>query len=78
MSLLQLSAVTKKFTDPSLTALDNVEMTIAHSTVTALVGPSGCGKSTLLRIIAGLSSPSQGSLAWSVDSPLVALMPQRD
>lgn len=78
MNLLQLSGVRKSFTDPPLTALDKVKMTIAKGTVTALVGPSGCGKSTLLRIIAGLSAPSQGSLAWSVDSPLVALMPQRD
>ncbi|WP_462334915.1 ATP-binding cassette domain-containing protein, partial [Varibaculum cambriense] len=64
MSLLELSAVTKSFTNPPLTALDNVEMAIAKGKITALVGPSGCGKSTLLRIIAGLSSPSQGSLAW--------------
>lgn len=78
MNLLQLSGVRKSFNDPPLTALDNVKMTIAKGTVTALVGPSGCGKSTLLRIIAGLSAPSQGSLAWSVDNPLVALMPQRD
>src|SRR4051812_21244300 len=28
----------------------------------AIVGPSGCGKSTLLRIIAGLLTPTQGSV----------------
>lgn len=78
MSLLEISAVTKKFTTPPLTALEKVGMSISEGTVTALVGPSGCGKSTLLRIIAGLTSPNQGTISWSVPNPLVALMPQRD
>jgi NitT/TauT family transport system ATP-binding protein len=30
----------------------------------SLLGPSGCGKSTLLRIIAGLGSPSAGTVDW--------------
>lgn len=78
MSLLEISEVTKKFTTPPLIALEDVGITITEETVTALVGPSGCGKSTLLRIIAGLSSPDQGKITWSVPEPLVALMPQRD
>ena len=29
-----------------------------------MVGPSGCGKSTLLELIAGLSSPSAGTVEF--------------
>ena len=29
-----------------------------------LLGPSGCGKTTLLNLIAGLVTPSHGSLSW--------------
>ena len=35
----------------------------------SVVGPSGCGKSTLLRIIAGLRSPTAGSLAIAGAAP---------
>ncbi len=31
-------------------ALKNINMSVSHKRVTALIGPSGCGKSTLLRV----------------------------
>jgi len=40
------------------TALDHIDLTVAHGEFLVLVGPSGCGKSTLLRIIAGLEDPT--------------------
>ena len=43
-------------------ALQNVNLTVAKGEFVALIGHSGCGKSTLLNLIAGLTTPTQGTL----------------
>ena len=46
----------------SLTILDGIDLTIAQGESLAIVGTSGSGKSTLLGLLAGLDSPSKGSV----------------
>ena len=46
----------------SVVALDDVSISVATSSLTALVGPDGAGKTTLLRMAAGLVKPDAGSL----------------
>jgi ABC-type nitrate/sulfonate/bicarbonate transport system, ATPase component len=43
-------------------ALFDVSFHVNEGEFVAIVGPSGCGKSTLLSLIAGLISPSSGSI----------------
>ncbi len=43
-------------------ALRDINLTVAKGEFVALIGHSGCGKSTLLNLIAGLTTPTQGSL----------------
>jgi len=45
-------------------ALKDFDLDVRAGEFVSLLGPSGCGKSTALRIIAGLSEPSEGAVAW--------------
>ena len=44
------------------TVINAVSIKIEEGDFCVIVGPSGCGKSTLLRIIAGLETPTNGSI----------------
>jgi NitT/TauT family transport system ATP-binding protein len=49
-------------------ALLPINLEIKKGEFVSLLGPSGCGKSTLLKLIAGLSTPSSGSIKiWNQD-----------
>jgi len=49
---------------PVVRAVDGVDLRIVKGEVVGLVGESGCGKSTLARIVAGISSPTDGAVFW--------------
>jgi NitT/TauT family transport system ATP-binding protein len=65
MIAVELDRVSRDFMTPDgrgYRALDDISLSIAAGSFTAIVGPSGCGKSTLLNIAAGLLAPSTGSV----------------
>jgi nitrate/nitrite transport system ATP-binding protein len=43
-------------------ALRDINLTVAKGEFVSLIGHSGCGKSTLLNLIAGLTTPTEGTL----------------
>jgi NitT/TauT family transport system ATP-binding protein len=62
--LVELKSVGKVYSNGT-EALRGVDLTIPQQLqFVSVLGPSGCGKSTLLRIIAGLDTPSEGTVEW--------------
>ncbi len=61
MAGIELGNVSKVY-QGGVTALKPTTLAIPEGALTVLVGPSGCGKSTLLRIIAGLETPTTGTV----------------
>jgi multiple sugar transport system ATP-binding protein len=55
-----IDRVTKRF--GSITAADDVRLTIPDGEFIVLLGPTGAGKTTLLRLVAGLERPDAGSV----------------
>jgi sn-glycerol 3-phosphate transport system ATP-binding protein len=61
MSDLIFSHVRKVFGD-GIVAVEDFNLTVPSPRMVVLVGPSGCGKTTLLRMIAGLETPTSGTI----------------
>lgn len=58
--LLAVENVCKSF--PGVTALDNVDLSVAAGEVVAVIGENGAGKSTLMKILAGIQPPNRGNI----------------
>jgi putative ABC transport system ATP-binding protein len=62
--IIAVRHVTKRVTDSSgtLTILDDIDFSLQPRESAAIVGASGSGKSTLLSLMAGLDTPSEGTV----------------
>jgi ABC-2 type transport system ATP-binding protein len=56
---LSASGLRKRY--GSVTALDDVALTVARGELVGLLGPNGAGKSTLVKIVCGLVAPTGGT-----------------
>jgi spermidine/putrescine transport system ATP-binding protein len=57
---LELRALTKEFAN--FTAVKAIDLDVPTGSFFALLGPSGCGKTTTLRMVAGLETPTSGTI----------------
>ncbi|MEO8242740.1 MAG: ATP-binding cassette domain-containing protein [bacterium] len=79
-ALVRVKSLSKQYMMPDgeiVPVLSDVTLFIEPGQHIVLIGPSGSGKSTLLHIMAGLVSPSKGSVDWPALGPSDGLMPTR-
>lgn len=78
--VLKLDNVSKSFAkvekDEITHALSNISLEMKSGEFISLVGTSGCGKSTILRLIAGLITPTVGTLSVN-DKEITGPAPDR-
>jgi multiple sugar transport system ATP-binding protein len=66
----------KEFGD--IVAVDDVSLRVEQGGLLVLLGPSGCGKSTTLRMIAGLETPTSGTVMVGEEDVTRTLPQKRD
>ncbi|SVB89244.1 uncharacterized protein METZ01_LOCUS242098, partial [marine metagenome] len=63
-AFLELSGLRKVFPDGT-EAVRGIDLACGEGEFLVLLGPSGCGKTTTLRMIAGLETPTAGTIRMS-------------
>jgi ABC-2 type transport system ATP-binding protein len=62
-TLVEIQGLTKIFAGWKTAALQEINVVIPKGKLVGLVGPDGAGKTTLIRLIAGLLTPTKGSIS---------------
>lgn len=64
MTLIQANSLTREYRKggETIRPLNQMDLTVDRGEFVALMGPSGSGKTTLLNLIAGIDSPTSGTL----------------
>lgn len=60
--LLELSHISYRYKTDAPLVLNDLSMTIADRSITAILGPNGAGKSTLLDLCLGWKEPEEGNI----------------
>ena len=72
--LLETKKLTKKF--GGLTAVNQVDLSIEESKITALIGPNGSGKTTFFNLLTGVYPPNEGEILFKHEN-LAAMKPSQ-
>jgi ABC-2 type transport system ATP-binding protein len=61
--MIELRSLTKRY--GGFTAVDSLDLTVPRGELFGFLGPNGAGKTTTLRMLAGILSPTSGSISIS-------------
>ncbi len=67
-TIVELKGLSKRF-DQDHDVISDIHLEVQEGEFISFVGPSGCGKSTLLRLMAGLTSVTEGSVLINGEAP---------
>src|SRR5580704_3105834 len=75
--MISLRQVSKNYTTPdgTITALHDINLTVARGDIFGIIGKSGAGKSTLIRCINLLERPTSGQVI--VNGQILSELPAR-
>src|SRR5438128_192209 len=74
MSLLEISALTKRF--GGVVAVDGCSLSVADRSITGLIGPNGSGKTTVFNLVTGFIPRDSGEVRFKSRS-IAGLGPDR-
>jgi putative spermidine/putrescine transport system ATP-binding protein len=60
--VLEVRGLSRTFARGTVKAVDHIDLDVSPGEIVSILGPSGCGKTTTMRIVAGLDSPSAGTV----------------
>ncbi|MEV5500514.1 ABC transporter ATP-binding protein [Nonomuraea fuscirosea] len=65
-TVIEVSGLGKQFVKDAvgIVALRDFDLTIAQGSFVTVLGRSGCGKSTMLNLLAGLTTPTSGTVSY--------------
>ena len=61
---LNVAIKNKRYANSDSTVLAQVDFSVKHGEIVAIIGPSGCGKTTLLNMISGLEVCSEQTISY--------------
>ena len=77
--ILEIKKLSLTYTESKQTAVSEINLSLKHREIHALVGQSGCGKSSTIRMIAGLEIPTDGEIIYqgrTLNTPGRAVPPE--
>ena len=65
--MIEIKNVSKQFKEKTkknniILADDNISLKVPNGSIVGVLGPNGAGKTTLLRMIAGILTPTNGTI----------------